>query len=116
MNLDLQFQLTIRYESCDHNLIFYFYFQALIEKLADFEPALVERVIASLPLTSIDPHRASVLTRERGLWQAVGAIAAALGNSKLPALDYTILDNIHVLPLNHLSVTKSSRWFLNDCL
>lgn len=53
--------------------------QALIEKLAEFEPDLVERVIASLPLTSIDPHRASVLTREKGLWRAVGAIAAALG-------------------------------------
>ncbi|KAH9632458.1 hypothetical protein HF086_014542 [Spodoptera exigua] len=52
---------------------------ALIEKLAEFEPDLVERVIASLPLTSIDPHRASVLTREKGLWRAVGAIAAALG-------------------------------------
>ncbi|KAJ8716091.1 hypothetical protein PYW08_013376 [Mythimna loreyi] len=53
--------------------------QALIEKLTDYEPSLVERVIASLPLTSIDPHRASVLTREKGLWRAVGAIAAALG-------------------------------------
>lgn len=53
--------------------------QALIEKLATFEPSLVERVIASLPLTSLDPHRASVLTREKGLWRAVGAIAAALG-------------------------------------
>ncbi|XP_075979183.1 vacuolar protein sorting 8 [Anticarsia gemmatalis] len=53
--------------------------QALLEKLAEFEPGLVERVIASLPLTSLDPHRASVLTREKGLWRAVGAIAAALG-------------------------------------
>ncbi|CAB3251661.1 unnamed protein product [Arctia plantaginis] len=53
--------------------------QALIEKLAEFEPELVDRVIASLPLTSLDPHRASILTREKGLWRAVGAIAAALG-------------------------------------
>ncbi|XP_038223273.1 vacuolar protein sorting-associated protein 8 homolog [Zerene cesonia] len=52
--------------------------QALIEKLADLEPELVERVVASLPLTAIDPHRASVFTRERKLWRGVGAIAAAL--------------------------------------
>ncbi|XP_072947708.1 vacuolar protein sorting-associated protein 8 homolog [Epargyreus clarus] len=52
--------------------------QALIERLADFEPDLVERVVASLPLTSLDPHRASVFTREKGLWRGVGAIAAAL--------------------------------------
>ncbi|KAJ2944385.1 hypothetical protein O0L34_g18387 [Tuta absoluta] len=55
--------------------------QALIEKLAEFEPGLVERVVASLPLTSLDPHRASVFTRERKLWRGVGAIAAALGGS-----------------------------------
>ncbi|KAG6464048.1 hypothetical protein O3G_MSEX014241 [Manduca sexta] len=55
--------------------------QALIERLADFEPSLVERVLASLPLTAIDPHRASVFTREKGLWRGVGAIAAALGGS-----------------------------------
>ncbi|XP_059054039.1 vacuolar protein sorting-associated protein 8 homolog [Achroia grisella] len=55
--------------------------QALIELLAEFEPGLVERVVASLPLTSIDPHRASVFTREKGLWRGVGAIAAALGGS-----------------------------------
>ncbi|XP_062527168.1 vacuolar protein sorting-associated protein 8 homolog [Bombyx mori] len=53
--------------------------QALIERLAEFEPELVERVLASLPLTSLDPHRASVFTREKGLWRGVGAIAAALG-------------------------------------
>ncbi|CAH0729782.1 unnamed protein product, partial [Brenthis ino] len=52
--------------------------QALIEKLATFEPDLVERVVASLPLTSLDPHRASMFTREKGLWRGVGAIAAAL--------------------------------------
>ncbi|XP_026499117.2 vacuolar protein sorting-associated protein 8 homolog [Vanessa tameamea] len=52
--------------------------QDLIEKLAEFEPELVERVVASLPLTSLDPHRASVFTRKRGLWRGVGAIAAAL--------------------------------------
>ncbi|XP_023938652.2 vacuolar protein sorting-associated protein 8 homolog [Bicyclus anynana] len=52
--------------------------QELIERLAEFEPALVERVLASLPLTSLDPHRASVFTRARGLWRGVGAIAAAL--------------------------------------
>ncbi|KAM3966116.1 vacuolar protein sorting 8 [Aphomia sociella] len=55
--------------------------QALIERLAEFEPGLVERVVASLPLTSLDPHRASVFTREKGLWRGVGAIAAALGGS-----------------------------------
>lgn len=55
--------------------------QALIELLAEFEPGLVERVVASLPLTSIDPHRASVFTRKKGLWRGVGAIAAALGGS-----------------------------------
>lgn len=59
------------------------YPQLLIEKLADFEPGLVERVIASLPLTSLDPHRASVFTRDKGLWRAVGAIAAALGKSPI---------------------------------
>ncbi|CAK1556278.1 unnamed protein product [Leptosia nina] len=52
--------------------------QALIEALADFEPELVERVVASLPLTAIDPHRASLFTRERKLWRGVGAIAAAI--------------------------------------
>ncbi|XP_045766825.1 vacuolar protein sorting-associated protein 8 homolog isoform X1 [Maniola jurtina] len=52
--------------------------QELIERLAEFEPDLVERVVASLPLTSLDPHRASVFTRDRGLWRGVGAIAAAL--------------------------------------
>ncbi|XP_028177955.1 vacuolar protein sorting-associated protein 8 homolog [Ostrinia furnacalis] len=55
--------------------------QALIERLAEFEPMLVERVVASLPLTSLDPHRASVFTREKKLWRGVGAIAAALGGS-----------------------------------
>ncbi|KAG7296053.1 hypothetical protein JYU34_021150 [Plutella xylostella] len=55
--------------------------QALIERLAESEPALVERVVASLPLTSLDPHRASVFTRSKGLWRGVGAIAAALGGS-----------------------------------
>ncbi|XP_060802383.1 vacuolar protein sorting-associated protein 8 homolog [Amyelois transitella] len=55
--------------------------QQLIERLADFEPGLVERVIASLPLTSLDPHRASVFAREKKLWRAVGAVAAALGGS-----------------------------------
>ncbi|KAL4707675.1 hypothetical protein ACJJTC_014856 [Scirpophaga incertulas] len=55
--------------------------QALIEKLAEVEPELVERVVASLPLTSLDPHRASVFTREKKLWRGVGAIAAALGGS-----------------------------------
>ncbi|CAF4822239.1 unnamed protein product [Pieris macdunnoughi] len=52
--------------------------QALMERLADFEPDLVERVVASLPLTAIDPHRASLFTRERKLWRGVAAIAAAL--------------------------------------
>lgn len=55
--------------------------QALIEKLAEFEPGLVERVVASLPLTSLDPHRASVFTRGKRLWRGVGAIAAALGTN-----------------------------------
>ncbi|CAG9793888.1 unnamed protein product [Diatraea saccharalis] len=55
--------------------------QALIERLAEFEPGLVERVVASLPLTALDPHRASVFTREKKLWRGVGAIAAALGGS-----------------------------------
>ncbi|XP_053606903.1 vacuolar protein sorting-associated protein 8 homolog [Plodia interpunctella] len=55
--------------------------QALIERLAECEPALVERVLASLPLTALDPHRASVFCRQRGLWRAVGAVAAALGGS-----------------------------------
>ncbi|XP_068618217.1 vacuolar protein sorting-associated protein 8 homolog [Battus philenor] len=57
------------------------YMQALIEKLSDFEPDLVERVVASVPLTSLDPHRASVFTREKGLWRGVGAIAAAIDGS-----------------------------------
>ncbi|CAK1586156.1 unnamed protein product [Parnassius mnemosyne] len=57
------------------------YTQELIEKLAEFEPDLVERVVASLPLISLDPHRASVFTREKGLWRGVGAIAAALDGS-----------------------------------
>ncbi|CAH0398761.1 unnamed protein product [Chilo suppressalis] len=55
--------------------------QALIERLAEFEPGLVERVVASLPFIALDPHRASVFTRERKLWRGVGAIAAALGGS-----------------------------------
>lgn len=53
--------------------------QELIERLASVDPSLVERVVASLPLTSLDPHRASVFTRNKGLWRGVGAIAAALG-------------------------------------
>ncbi|KAJ0178271.1 hypothetical protein K1T71_006094 [Dendrolimus kikuchii] len=53
--------------------------QALIERLAEFEPELVERVVASLPLMSLDPHRASVFTRSKGLWRGVAAIAATLG-------------------------------------
>ncbi|XP_041987955.1 vacuolar protein sorting-associated protein 8 homolog [Aricia agestis] len=57
------------------------YSQALIERLGECEPELVERVVASLPLTALDPHRASVYTRERGLWRGVGAIAAALDGS-----------------------------------
>ncbi|CAG4947702.1 unnamed protein product [Parnassius apollo] len=57
------------------------YSQELIEKLAEFEPDLVERVVASLPLISLDPHRASVFTREKELWRGVGAIAAALDGS-----------------------------------
>ncbi|XP_063535635.1 vacuolar protein sorting-associated protein 8 homolog [Cydia strobilella] len=55
--------------------------QELIERLADCDPGLVERVVASLPLTSLDPHRSSVFTRDKGLWRGVGAIAAALGGS-----------------------------------
>jgi hypothetical protein len=62
-------------------------FQALIECLAEFEPALVERVVASLPLTSLDPHRASVFTRDRKLWRGVGAIAAALSNYSYLLID-----------------------------
>ncbi|KPJ07186.1 Vacuolar protein sorting-associated protein 8-like [Papilio machaon] len=57
------------------------YTQALIERLAEFEPELVERVVASVPLTALDPHRASVFTREKGLWRGVGAIAAAIDGS-----------------------------------
>ncbi|CAG9561239.1 unnamed protein product [Danaus chrysippus] len=52
--------------------------QSLIERLADLEPELVERVVSCVPLTSLDPHRASVFTRERGLWRGAGAVAAAL--------------------------------------
>lgn len=45
-------------------------------------------MVASLPLTSLDPHRASVFTREKGLWRGVGAIAAAIGENIHPwALD-----------------------------
>ncbi|XP_050664276.1 vacuolar protein sorting-associated protein 8 homolog isoform X2 [Leptidea sinapis] len=54
------------------------YTQALIERLADVEPDLVERVLASLPLTSINVHRASIFTRQRKLWRGVGALVAAL--------------------------------------
>lgn len=39
-------------------------------------------MVASLPLMSLDPHRASVFTRERGLWRGVAAIAAALGKEQ----------------------------------
>lgn len=56
--------------------------QALIERLAEFAPELVERVVSSLPLTAIDPHRASVFARDNKLWRAVGAIAALLGKYK----------------------------------
>lgn len=84
---DFLFPITIGHDINKYNSHIMF-LKALIEKLADYEPALVERVIASLPLTSIDPHRASVLTREKGLWRAVGAIAAALGNTMLSTLEY----------------------------
>lgn len=55
--------------------------QAIMERLVEFAPALVETAIAALPLTALDPHRCSILARSRHLWRAVAAVAAALGGT-----------------------------------
>ncbi|GBP19807.1 Vacuolar protein sorting-associated protein 8 homolog [Eumeta japonica] len=55
--------------------------QALVERLAEKAPDLLEAVVAALPLTSLDPHRASIFARDRGMWRTVGAIAAMLGGT-----------------------------------